>query len=229
MAKVAPEAIVPEDDEQELTAREELEEIAVWLHDADLDEKEAKARKEKIRPAFLALISEVVREEIPLARKTVRVDDPNIDPEDWRAFNEPAWRIVAVTPDADGYDLTLEENEDLVKYEFEVGGFKFGRQIRMEGKDFKAEAFYNEIVKAQMASNMGKEHPLLEMFSLEVLNHLEVVVSKKQVPVYEVDEDKALELMTEYPETVAFFQQFMFPGTPKPALMPIKQLKEKNE
>lgn len=227
MTKIAPEAIEPE---EELSAREELEEIAAFLHDADIEEKEAKARKEKIRPAFFALISEVVRDEIPLARKTVRVDDPNIDPEEWRAFNEPAWRIVAINPDADGFDLTLEENEDLVKFEFEVGGFKFGRTIRMEGKDFKAEAFYEAIAKARLNQNMGKhDDPLLEMFDNDVLNHLEVVVSKKQVPVYEVDEDKALELMTEYPETVAFFQQFMFPGTPKPALMPIKKSKEKNE
>ena len=35
--------------------------------------------------------------------------------------------------------------------------------------------------------------------------------------------------MTEHPETVAFFQQFMFPGTPKPALMPIKEIKDKTK
>lgn len=213
---------------EELSAREELEEIAALLHDADIQEKEGKAMKEQIRPAFFDLISEVVREEIPLARRIERVDDPNVDPEEWRAFNFPAWRIAAIQPDENGYDVTLEENEGLVKFEFEVGGYKFGRTIRMEGRDFKAESFHEELRRARLAQKKNDEHPLLELGD-EVLNHLEVVVTKEMVPTYKVDEDKAVEIMADYPETVALFQKYMFPGTPKPALMPIKQAKTKEE
>lgn len=214
--------------EQELTARQELDEIATLLHEADIAEKEAKERKSGLRPAFFALISEVVREEIPLARKKERVDDPMTDLEEWRAFNHPTWRIVGIEPDANGYDVTLEENEDLVKFEFEVGGYKFGRTIRMEGRDFKAEGFHAELQKARLAQKTNKDHPLLDL-SDEVLNHLEVVVTKKMVPTFEVDEKKATEIMAEYPETMTFFQKYLFPGTPNPALMPIKQTKTEDE
>lgn len=204
----------------ELTAREELEEVAALLHDADIQEKEAKEMKEQIRPAFFDLISEVVREEIPLARKveTVEMDD-NFDPEKWREFNYPAWRIIAIEANQDGTaTITLEENENLVKFEFEVGGYKFGRQIRMEGKDFKSEAFYAKVHAAK-----------LDGVSREAREALAKVVTKEMVPVYSVDEDEALRVMTEYPDTVALFQQFMFPGTPKPALMPIKKVKDKTK
>lgn len=205
---------------EEATAREELEEIAALLHAADLKEKEGKEEKELIRPAFFELISEVVREEIPLARKVETIEmDENFDPEKWRAFNYPAWRIVAIEASEDGTaTITLEENEGLVKFEFEVGGYKFGRQIRMEGKDFKSEAFYKKVHAAK-----------LDGVSREAREALAKVVTKEMVPVYTVDEDEALRVMTEYPDTVALFQQFMFPGTPKPALMPIKKVKDTTE
>lgn len=210
-------------DEQEMTARDELEEIAEFLHSADTDEKEAKAAKEKLRPIFFDLISEVVREEIPLARKTVRVDDPNMDPKDWVAFNEPTMRIVAIQPDKDGWEATLEENESLVKFEFEVGGYKFGRTIRMEGKDFKAEALYEAL-----RSDDEEDLAIFDGIEDEVIDKLGEVVQEREVVIYEVNENLAMKVMTEHPETMAVFQRFMFPGTPKPALMPIKAVKEKS-
>lgn len=203
-----------------LTARQELEEIAELLREADQTEKEAKAQKEQARGPFFELISEVVREEVPLARKTVTVDlDADFDVEVWRSFNYPEWRVVAFTPEADEEGpatrakITVEENEDFKKFEFVVNGFKFGRTIRMEGKEFKAESFQGAV----------KADTTLDKKVKTLLNK---VVTKKLVPVFEVDEDKAVAIMAEYPETVALFQQFMFPGTPKPALLPIKKAKD---
>ena len=221
---------------EELTARQELEEIALLLQEADSEEKAHKREKELLRGPFFDLISEIVREEIPLARKTETVQvDEDFDPERWRAFNYPDWRIVAMQPESDGegaatrMQITVEENEELKKYEFVANGFKFGRTIRMEGRDFKAESFYKEIQAARLNERMGKhDHPLLALGD-DVLNHLEVVVTKELVPTFKVDEDKAIEIMAEYPETVALFQKYTFPGTPKPALLPIKKAKNEDE
>lgn len=213
--------------DQVLSAREELYEIAELLHDADVREKGAKAEKEAVRGPFFDLISEIIREEVPLARKTVTVELPPIeevryfDQEEWRKFHYPEWSIVAIQPESDDeggpatrHKITLEENDQFKKFEFVHGGFRFGRTIRMEGKDFKAADFWKDMKKAD------------KTLDAKLKKALQTVVAEKIVTVYEVDEAKAMQLMADHPETVAIFQKYMFPGTPKPALLPIKEVKE---
>lgn len=204
-----------------MTARDELNEIAELLHDADMREKEAKAEKETVRGPFFDLISEVVREEIPLARKTVIVEiDPTaaFNSESWRAFHYPTWNVVAIQPESDDGGaatrmvVTLEESDQHKKFEFEHGGYKFGRTIRMEGKSFSAEGLFKDVHSTK--------------FPEGIRTLLSNIVTEKKVTTYEVDEDQALKLMAEHPEVVAILQGYMFPGRPTPALIPIKAVKE---
>jgi hypothetical protein len=207
--------------EEVMTARDELNELATILRKADAAEKKAKAQKDKVRGPFFDLISELVRDEIPLARKTVTVQvDPSqfFDQDKWLAFHYPEWNIVAVQPENDGegpatrYVITLEESDQFKKYEFVHGGFKYGRTVKMTGKDFNAEALFKDAHSPK--------------FPEGVRTRLQNLVEEKQITTYTVDEDQALALMAELPETVAILQEYWFPGTPSLALLPIKAVKE---
>lgn len=201
--------------EPEVTAREELYELAEALHDADKKEKEGKAVKDQIKPAFFELISEVVREEIPLARQSVEVEyDGEFDAQQWRAINYPEWRIVGLDAREGGVTVHLEENEAFKKFEFTHNGFRYGRQIRMKGGGFDAEAF------VQMTNSI-EDDSLAEML-LDCIDE-EVVTN------YYLDEAKAIKLMAEMPEMATYFQQHTLPGTPEVAILPIKAAKEEEE
>lgn len=192
---------------QQMTAREELYEIAEALREADETEKSASEIKKDLRGPFMELISEIVREEIPLARQVIMVVmDETFDPQAWQKREYPEWRVIAVEPQPDGLcaAVTIEENEDYKKFEFTFNGFKYGRSIRTEGRGFDAEGFYK-----------ANED-----------NELSACIKVKTVTVYEFDEAKAEELMAEYPYSVAIFQKYINPGTPKAALLPIKVAKE---
>lgn len=203
--------------ETTLTAREELYELAEILRAADEAEKEAKDAKAEVRGPFFELISEVVRDEIPLARKNITVTmDEDFDPEDWRKREFPEWRIAAIQPNADGTAvITVEENEEFKKFEFVHDGFKFGRTIRREGAGFDAEGFYDEVSRA--AAELGDSGDTDDLLSC---------IKVKTVTVYELDEAKATQIMADQPETVVIFQKYTNPGTPKVALLPIKAIKE---
>ncbi len=211
----------------QLTAREELEEIAAVLREADETEKEAKKLKDEVRGPFFDLISEVVREEVPLAREIVTVElhdsSDAFNSETWRRYNYPLHNIVAIQPESDGEGaatrmvVTLEESDQYKKYEFVADGYKFGRSIRMEGKGFEAESFISEIKARKLPAALKKK--LLALVKEEVVT----------VTNYLVDEAGITALMAEDPSTVAVFQEFINPGTPKAALIPIKAVKEQEE
>lgn len=207
---------------EEMTARDELYEIAEFLREADQDEKDGKARKEKLRGAFFELISEIVREEIPLATQSVEIEmGKDFDPEAWCRREYPEWRVVAVQPTPDGTAvITIEENEDFKKFEFVYDGFKFGRTIRMDGKGFDAQRFYEDITESKFLEWYLAEDPD------ELLEILDGVVYKQVVYEYVFDEAKAQQVMADHPETVAIFQRYLNPGTPKPTLLPIKPVKD---
>lgn len=209
----------------EVTAREELYEIAEVLREASENEKKFKALKEEVRAPFFELISEIVREEIPLARQTVDVEvDNNFDPQVWRAQNYPEWRIVALNQEQPGVmQITLEENEAFKKYTFIHNGFRYGRTTRMEGAGFDAEGFAKEVEVQEGQAEWNDQRPSGMVEALASCVKTEVVTT------YTLDEAKAMKVMAEYPETVALFQQFTNPGTPKPALLPIKMAKEEDE
>lgn len=205
---------------EEVSAKDELIEIAEALQEADRMEKEGKLAKENVRGPFFELISEVVREEVPLQRQTVTVE-PNaeFEVEEWRAKEYPEWRVIAINGSADGMEIILEEDERYKKYEFNHNGFRFGRTIRMEGKGFEAEDFYNEVNEGLGGDSEGDE------LGLELLS----CVTKQEVITYSVDEKKLAKLMAENPEVVPFVQKFINPGVPTPALLPIKKAKEEDE
>lgn len=203
--------------ETEVSAKEELIEIAEALQEADRMEKEGKLAKENVRGPFFELISEVVREEVPLQRQTVEVEpDENFEIEEWRAKEYPEWRVVAIDGHPEGMSILLEEDERYKKYEFVHNGWRFGRTTRMEGKGFEAEDFFNEVSDGLGGDSEGDE------LGLELLS----CVTKHEVVTYEVNEKKLTKLMAENPEIVPFVQKFINPGIPKPALLPIKEAKE---
>lgn len=207
----------------EVTAKEELFELAEVLHDADKMEKTGKAAKEQIKPAFFELISEVVRDEIPLARQTVEVETTEeFDAQEWRARNYPEWRIVAIDAHPEGLTVTLEENEAFKKYEFTHDGFRYGRQIRMKDGGFDAEGF------AQRLRDITDEE-LGEVEQQAIRAALQDCVSAEIITVYSVDEKALLKVMNEWPETVALIQEYTVPGRPEVALLPIKAAKEEEE
>lgn len=203
--------------EKEVTALEELQEVAEALREADVTEKAAKVLKDQIRPAFFELISEVVRETVPLARQVITVTDEelerfNFDHNDWCAYNYPEWRVVAVEGKKGESLVAIEENDALKKFEFEYDGFKYGRTFKLMNKFFDAEAFLKEVNDEIEDDDL--HDALLEVVEAEV------------VTTYSFDETKATKLMADYPETVVLFQKYLFPGTPSPALLPIKPVKE---
>lgn len=221
MAKLRTKIEVPEDPldlEGELSAREELEEFALAYQEHDVQEKTAKSAKETLRPALLDLMSEVVREEIPLSRRTETVTDDELeraqgDFEVWRSRNFPEWTIVGIEPKKGEATVVLEENSSVKKFEFTVGGFKFGRTFSMVGREFRAEAFLEEVAKRDDIAR-----PLLH----DLLKTVKPVVTTT----YEFDEAAATALMEEYPETVAIFQEYTDPGKPQVKLLPISAVKE---
>ena len=206
-------------DDIEVTARQELNEIAEVLRQASEKEKEFKALKEEVRGPFFELISEIVREEIPLATLVVFVpNEDTFDIRTWAALNYPEYRVISVdaVEDQDGMNITLQENEIFKKFEFNHDGFKYGRTIRMKGAGFDAEGFYK-----MLGSDLDLDH--------ELALKLAEAVTKQTVVTYEVDEAKALEVMADYPETVVWFQKYQRPGTPEVALLPIRPVKEGEE
>lgn len=207
---------IPVMDDEEVSARDELYDLAEALHDADKMEKTGKSVKEQLRDPFFTLISEVVREEVPLARQTVEVEiNEGFDIDKWRALNYPEWRIVALdqnTPDE--MLITLEENEAFKKFEFTHNGFRYGRQIRFKGGGFDAEGFVK-------MTNDIEDDALAEM--------LLDCIGEETVVVYSLDEAKAIKLMAEMPEMTAYFQDYTLPGKPEVAFLPIKAAKEEEE
>jgi len=204
-----------------LSAREELELLAQSYQVADVQEKGAKKEKETLRGPFLDLMSEVVRDEIPLGRVNETVTDEELaayggDFENWRARNFPEWTIVGVAHEEGRAIVTLEENDAFKKFEFSVGGFKFGRTFKMVDSNFEAERYANEV-------------PKLDDIPRDVLKKLIDCVTSKTIVTYALDETKAEEVMADHPETLRIFQEYLDPGKPQVALLPIRKVKEDEE
>lgn len=204
--------------DDEILVWDELYEVADAIRLADQAEKKGKAQKEGLRGAYFALISEIIRNEVPLATQTVVVEG-DFDLDSWRAREYPEWRVVGVDNSPEGTVITLEENEDFKKFEFVYGGYKFGRQIRFKGAGFDAEAFYTAVSDGLSGDEETDE------LGLELLS----CVTLQLVPTYELDEAKAMKIMADHPETVTLFQEHTNPGTPEPALLPIRVAKEEDE
>lgn len=216
----------PEEVSQELSARDELYELANSYRRADVKEKDSKKAKESIKGPMLELMTDVVREEIPLARETHVISDDEValfdyDWKKWCERNYPEWRVVnlaAMMADDPGtMAVTIEENEDLKKFEFVVDGFKYGRTIAMVEAQFFAEAFYNEIANDEEA---------IVVESDEAAEAAMACIKVATVVTYTLDEDAAEAAIADYPELVPIFQRHSTLGKPQVRLIPIKAAKE---
>lgn len=208
---------------EEMSARQELEELAEIYREADTQEKDWKAAKTEIRGPLLELMSEVVREEVPLAKRTEIVTDEELarcggDYETWRARNFPEWNLVGIMPEPSERQakVTLEEDDQLKKFTFTVNGHKYGRTFKLVGGHFRAEEF-----RAEVAQRDDITRPLLAKL-------LETVKVETKVE-YTFDEEAAIALMADHPELTAIFQEYTAPGTPQVSLLPIKAVKETEE
>lgn len=193
---------------EQITAQQELAELAEAYREADEQEKQAKAVKDQLKGPMFELMSEVVMDEVPLARKTIRisVDDMTDLYEDefesWRAHNYPTWVIVSIQTDADGYNIEIEESPFFMKYEFVVDGYKFGRTITTPTPTFDAERFV-------------KENP-----------DLKKLVNEETKIIYSLDERKASKYMAENPSSKNIFEKYVDTGQPSVKMIPIKQVIE---
>lgn len=229
MAKFKEAAPAPVEEEEfafggdELTLREELYEIAEIYGDADWQEKTAKATKDRVKGPMLELMSEVVREEIPLARQVIEVTNEeasryDYDYEKWAASQWPEWRVVGILPTHDELaEITLEENDALKKFEFVVNGKKYGRTIAMVGADFDAEGFYTSL-QATSAEEFDLD-PDAIVAALDT-------VTKEVVTVYTFNEKAAQKVIAEHPEMLPYFEEFTSIGVPQVRMIPIKEVKE---
>jgi hypothetical protein len=191
-----------------LTAQQELAELAELYREADEAEREAKSTKEKLRQPIFDLISEIVREEVPLARKSVRIERDVMsdvyedDFEKWRLHHYPTWVIVNIESNADNYNITIEEDPAYVKFEFQVGNFRIGRTISTPTPVFDAERFV-------------QDNP--ELYYL---------VDEEVKVVYTLNDVKASKYMADHPESKRIFERYIKVGSPNVKMLPIKQIEE---
>jgi hypothetical protein len=207
------EALAPTKDlDGEVSAKEELVELSSMYLEADRQEKEGKERKALLRGPILDLMSEAVRDEIPLATKTVDLPKEEIDTvfggdvRKWLALKYPEWQLmnVEVLVETNYLRLTIQEDDALVKYEFSVDGQKFGRTVQHSAPSVDAEALRDD-----------------EEFS--ALPAEDVVV---EVKTYELDEKAAARFLSAHPESAPIFARHTRPGAVTAKLLPFKPMKE---
>jgi len=193
---------------EEITAHRELEELAEAYREADAMEKLGKAAKDQLKGPIFDLISEVVRDEVPLARKTIRVSREVMSEayddefETWRTRNFPTWNLVGVQTDEDGYNIEIEEDDYYMKYEFVVGEYKYGRTVVNPTPTFDAEKFV-------------KENP-----------NLSDLIDEETKIVYTLNDRKASRHMADHPDSKAIFEKYIQIGQPSVKMIPIKQVVE---
>lgn len=194
--------------EKTLTAKKELYEIAEFLQEADRKEKEGKAYKEEVRGPFMELISEVIREEIPLERKAVEIPYAN-DPIEYIQRNYPEWKIIGIETELVHDEIVtvalLEEEESLKKYEFIHNGFRFGRTLRQGTPSFDAEKYYKD---------------------WEGYPDYQTIIKVETVTTYSLDEKKAQKMMVNNPGIKDTLENYITRPKPTVSLLPIKAVEE---
>lgn len=202
---------------EEITARDELMEVAEEYRLADETEKKAKGEKDTLKPAYLDLITEVVTEEVELAQKSVTVTNEEVEDfgglDAWMMHEHPGWVVLIETLNEGQWELLITENAKLVKYEFVTPeGYKMGRTVRMVGETFETERLYKDMAEAMTKDQISR--PL----GAEIMD----CITTEIVTTYSLDAKKAKKLMETHPQTVPIFQKYAFPGTPQVAVLPIK-------
>lgn len=193
-----------------MTAREELHELAAAYLEADRAEKEAKASKDLLRGPVLELMSEVVREEVPLAEKKVRVarrevDDPHGgDIREWARLNWPSWTVEQVEATEDEYVVTLRESDELARFEFVVDGYKWGRTVVNYDPQLDVDAL--------------RADPDFQALGAE-----NVIVERTY---YELDDKAATKLLRDKPESAIVFARYTTPGKVASKFLPFSKAEE---
>ncbi len=182
-----------------LSARQELEAILDDFREADRKEKEGKKAKEKLKPTFMQLITEIIRDEEPLARKSFTVSLYE-DPREYVAINYPGWLVVSVEVEDGLYKITIEEDPEVKKYEVTFHGYKYGRTV-VEGPT------------TMDVDRLWEEHPELR----------DIMIEEK---IHSIDESKAKAKMVEDPSVKTIFDQYIEVGPPTVKLLPITKVKE---
>src|SRR5574340_981215 len=206
---VVPEVQFDEVDDA-ILAKDELLELAATYLEADRQEKEAAEQKKLLRGPIMELISEVVRDEIPLSRKTLRVDRAEMDEvfegdaRKWASLKYPEWRVTGVTADESEYVIDLEEDPDLVKYEFEVEGYKFGRTRQQSAPVIDVEGLRAD----EDFVALGAENVVVEVVT------------------YDIDEKAAERLLLARPESAPVFSRHTQPGRVSAKLLPFTKTTE---
>jgi len=193
-----------------MSAKAELVELARAYLAEDVAEKGAKDRKALMREPIMELISEVVREEVPLARKTLNIPREEIDGPFggdirlWLQMKFPEWTIDSVVTTQKAYEIEIAENDALVKYEFEVDGYKFGRTITRSSPVFDGDGLHED----PEFLGLGAEDILVE------------------TTIYELDERRASRYLAENPDSAPIFARHTQPGKVAAKLLPFQPLKE---
>jgi hypothetical protein len=185
------------------SARQELEQFAALYRSADEDEKAAKAEKEQLRPAILALVSEVVREEVPLSSKKIYIPIGQ-DAREFVQKQHPGWIVIQIEVDSDldRLAVTIQEDPDLVKFEFEFDGMRFGRTVSAKRPTFDAERLWQE------------------------RQDLRSLVREETTTTYSLDETKASRAMVDDPSLMDTFRDYWDIPAPEPRLLPITPIKD---
>lgn len=187
-----------------ITAREELEEILRSYHEADIQEKTAKKEKEKMKPAILALITEVVLDEVPPAKQIFKVKNDEMeiyeyDARKWVARYYPGWLLNSVKPESEHYEISIVEDPLLKKFTVEVDGYRFGRTFSVPSTQMDVEGLMKE--------------EGYEQFAIERVE-------------YDFDEANASQYMSDHPESKAVFEKYVVVGEPTVKLLPVTAIKE---
>jgi hypothetical protein len=206
-------ALAPEGSDEQMSAKDELIDLARIYLAAYQAEKEAKTRKDQLRGPLMELISEVVREEVPLAVKTVKVPREELDQafsgdaRAWAALKYPEWEVTGFgvdNADPENYAIAIQESDALAKYEFEVDGYKFGRTTAQSAPQIDIDGLRTD--------------PEFEALGAE-----DVIVEET---VYSLDERAASAFLLSHPESGVVFSRYTKPGEVTAKFLPFKKMKE---
>jgi hypothetical protein len=197
---------LPQFEQEALSAKGELAELSRAYLEADREEKAAKAQKEVLRGPIMELISEVVREEVPLATKTVAIPRGEMhsafegDVRKWAALRYPEWTVESVTVNEAAYEVSLQESDQLARYEFEVDGFKFGRTVSKAAPEVDADALREDPDFVELGA--AAEDLIVETTT------------------YDLDGKKASRFLLANPESGPVFSRHTRPGQVSARLLP---------
>lgn len=195
---------------EELTARQELAEVAQEYRKNNEIKSAAEKNVEKFKEAFLDLVTEVVEEEMSLPILTLPMPDEDLAT--WIKREYPGY--VLVSKDDESMTVFIKEDPKLVKYEFEADGFRFGRTVAKVGASFNSSGLFDAI--QEIAKTEGDEavNAILDCFT------------EKTITVQEYDEKKAAEAKLQHPALVYWFEKFTNPGSLQVRMMPVKAVKQ---